>query len=460
MRLTRPSRLAVAAVLAASGCTSATPVYPPRPPESPGEPVADPTPSRITVHATLTRDGLTKALEDAVPTSGDGTFPALGKDRAYSWTRRPFVVSFRQGRIGLALHVDGRVELPISHLDVPIDLEVLAEPVVSSSYVAKLQSVDVTVKPGDAKTKLADAIASVSEKMRNAIQAKIADVSFDLRPLVEEAYLRVEKPIELPLGDAHGCADLRVLGVEAGPTVLADGIEKDVALIVAPSITLPCAAEPPPPLPPLANVASLTPGPFTISLPIAARYEELARAMSLAFTDGKLFFSKEFPELYMENPEVYAGRDQLVLKLHIKGPVHKFGGDHDLDGDLYMTGHPTVEDNELRVPDLEPTIETSSFLLKLKAMVDASQIRDQARAALRLDIGERLRAVRSKLSTDLAFANGAGCLQAEVSKVEVTGVHAHAGYLRLYATATARASAYVPCPAGVAPPTEAGPPAP
>ncbi len=27
-----------------------------------------------------------------------------------------------------------------------------------------------------------------------------------------------------------------------------------------------------------------------------------------------------------------------------------------------MTGHPAVVDNELRVPDLEPTIETSNFL--------------------------------------------------------------------------------------------------
>ena len=80
--------------------------------------------------------------------------------------------------------------------------------------------------------------------------------------------------------------------------------------------------------------------------------------MVLAFTDGKLFFSKEFPKLYMEKPEVYASKDQLVLKLHINGPIHKFGIDTTLDGDLYMVGHPTVVDNELRVPDLEPTIET------------------------------------------------------------------------------------------------------
>ena len=34
-----------------------------------------------------------------------------------------------------------------------------------------------------------------------------------------------------------------------------------------------------------------------------------------------------------------------------------------------MTGHPSVVDNELRVPDLEPTIETSNFLVKLGAAI-------------------------------------------------------------------------------------------
>src|SRR5581483_5767981 len=229
--------------------------------------------------------------------------------------------------------------------------------------------------------------------------------------------------LDIPVGDAHACAELRVLGVEAGPTVLADGVEKDLALVIAPSITLPCATPAAPsPLPPLANVATLTPGPFTVEVPIAARYQELERAMSAAFTDGKLFFSKEFPQLYLEKPEVYAAKDQLVVKLHIAGPVAKFGLHLNLDGDLYMTGHPQVIDNELRVPDLQPTIETSQFLLKLKAALDSDSIRDQARAALRLDIGERMRSVRAKLSSELSFGSGQGCLRADVNKIEVTGV--------------------------------------
>jgi hypothetical protein len=127
--------------------------------------------------------------------------------------------------------------------------------------------------------------------------------------------------------------------------------------------------------------------------------------------------------------------------------VQKYGLNVDVEGDLFMSGHPVVVDNELRVPDLEPTIETSSFLLKLKAAFDGNSIRDQARAALRLDIGERLRSVRDKLSTDLAFGDGQGCVKATTDKIEVTAVHVHANYLRVYVDVIARANAYIPCAA-------------
>jgi hypothetical protein len=109
-----------------------------------------------------------------------------------------------------------------------------------------------------------------------------------------------------------------------------------------------------------------------------------------------------------------------------------------------------VVDNELYVPDLQPTIETQSFLLRLKAALDGDNIRDQARAALHLDIGERLKAVREKLSSDLSFGGGQGCLRSEVSRLEVTGVHAHPSYLRVYVAITGQAAVYLPCPSQAA----------
>lgn len=449
MRILPPIRLLALSTLVAGcfGSTGFTAVYPPRPPGSPGAPIADPTPSRIVLHATVTGAGLKTALEEAIPKTGEGTFPLLGGERRYTWKREPLAVRFTGGRIGLDLRVVANIDMPISSVDFPFELRVLAEPVITSEYVARLQSTEVTVTSSDKLVKVADAAADVLDKIKAGVDAKLQEFSYDLRPVLAETYERVAQPIELPLGEASGCAELRVLGVEAGPTVLADGIEKDLALVVAPSVTLPCAAPSEPrPLPPLANVATLQGGPFTVKVPIAASYEEMSKAMSLAFTDGKLFFSKEFPKLYMEKPEVYAAKDQIVLKLHIAGPINKFGIDTTLDGDLYLRGHPTVEDNELRVPDLEPTIETQSFLLSLKAALDGDSIRDQAREALRLDIGERLKVVRDKLSTNLMFGNDSGCLKADAGKIEVTGVHAHGAYLRMYVSMTGQASVYMPCP--------------
>jgi hypothetical protein len=404
----------------------------------------------------VTAAALKQALDQQLPVAGRGSFSLFGGQREYGWRRAPVELSFDGGKIGVKARVFGSVTALGQAIEFPIDLSLHAEPVVTADYHARLQSLDVQVTSSDARLKLAQGLAGALDTLRDQIATQLKAFDYDLRPFIADGYSRIAKPIDLPLGDARGCALLKVTSVEAGPTVLADGLEKDLALVVAPEITLPCAApETPPPLPPLANVASLPSGPFTVTVPIAARYEELQKAMSLAFTDGKLYFSQEFPKLYLAEPEVYAAGDQLVVKLHIAGPVSKGGIHTTLDGDLFLAGHPQVVDNELRVPDLQPTIETSSFLLKLKAALDGSAIRDQAREALKLDIGARLAQVRAKLSSELAFAagDGKGCLRADASKIEVTGVYPHGGYLRLYVALTGQASVYLPCPAAPAPAT-------
>jgi hypothetical protein len=451
---------AVALTLAAvAACTRFGPVYPPRPAPSDGSPIADPPPSRVVVHLTVAGPALRDALDASVPKSGDGAFPLFGGDRRYTWSRDPLDVGFAQGRIVLATKVHASVAVPLRSLDFPLDVRVEAEPVLSPEYAVRLQSVDVKVGSSDGRLALADRAAGVYEKVAAPIAERLRSFAYDLRPLLGEAQSRIAKPIPIPLGaegEVNACAQLRVLGIEAGPTVLAGGLEKDVAIVVSPSITAPCEAPPneptPAALPPLANVASLAPGPFTVTVPIAARYEELTRAMSLAFTDGKLFFSTEYPELYLEKPELYESQGALVLKLHLAGPIHA-PVNAALDGDLYLSGHPAVIDDELVIPDLEPTIETRNFLLSLKAMTDGDRIRDRARAALRLDLGARLAPVREKLSSELTFGDtggaGSGCFHGDLDRLAVTGVFAHASYLRVYVELTARARASLPCAPGV-----------
>jgi hypothetical protein len=422
-------------------------VYPSRPSPSSGAPEADPDPARVVIHLALASRALAAALDDAAPRTGDGTFPIVGSERHYAWERGPFGVEFAQGRVILTTNVDVTVDL-VKQVHASLVLRIQAEPVVSATYAVRLQAVDVKVTSTDTGVRIVDRIAGVYGKIEEPVAVQLRDFSYDLRPLLAEASARLEKPLTLQVGDATACARLHVLEIEAAPTVLADGIEKDLALVVAPSVTFPCGDSSPDggtDLPPLSNVAALTPGPFTVTVPVAARYDELTRAMSAAFTDGRLYFSTEYPGLYLESPEVYESQGALVLKLHLHGPVHGLGIDADLDGDLYLVGHPTVVDNELAVPDLEPTIETRSLLLSLKAMTDGDRIREDARKALRLDVGARIHGVTDKLGPDLTFRTDRGCAAADVDRVAVTGVYPHAGYLRVYVTVTARARVTAPC---------------
>ena len=443
--LSRASRASALGALLLTACSSFGAVYPPRPPATPGAPVADPSPSRVVAHVAITSAGLKSSLDEAVPKKGDGAFPLLRTQRRYTWERTPLEIGFSQGRIVLDAHIRSTVDMPVGSLEFPLDVHVVAEPVVSTEYKVKLQSLEVKVTSADRRLKAADHVAGVFESIAAELTTKLKEFVYDVRPALEEAYTRISKPIDLPIGEARGCATLKVLGIEAGPTVVADGLEKDIALIVAPEVTLPCAASDPPPLPPFANVAQLQPGPFTVVIPIAARYDELARAMGMLFTDGKYFFSAEYPKLYLENPEVYESQGQIVVKVHVKGPVHKFGIDVDLDGDLFLAGHLSIVDNELQIPDLESTIETKNFFLSLKAMADGDKMRDQARAALRLDLSERLKGVREKLSSELTFGSPAACFKGSLDKIEVVSAHAHGSYLRVYVAVTARASATLPC---------------
>src|SRR5262249_38949259 len=149
-------------------------------------------------------------------------------------------VSFASGRIGLRTRIASNVDLPLTSVDLEFDVTLSAEPVVNTGYVFKLQSTEGAVHSDDRRLKIADQLGGVCEKVGHEIEQRLRDFSYDLRPLLEETYERVRAPLTLPMGQASGCAELRVLGVEAAPLIVADGVEKDFSLIVAPSVTLPC----------------------------------------------------------------------------------------------------------------------------------------------------------------------------------------------------------------------------
>ena len=233
-----PPRCLVALVLLA-GC-AATPLYPPRPSTTRERWPRIPPPSRVIIHLTLSSAGLRDLLNYAIPASGEGTFDLHGVHR-YSWRRDPLSLRFADHRVEATAHVQTRVEVPILGAQLlTLDLRIAGEPVVTSGYHLRLQGATVEVASRDSRLRAAEWLAGALSTIRGQLFGQIEGLDQDLSPLVAEAHRRVAQPLPFQLGEGQGCANFRVTGLEAGPTVLADGIEKDLAIVIAPAVLLPC----------------------------------------------------------------------------------------------------------------------------------------------------------------------------------------------------------------------------
>jgi hypothetical protein len=501
-------------------------LQPPPPAANGGRPVSDPPPSRIVIHATIFRDGLAKKMAESLPRTGEGDAQLFGGQTLhYTWSREPLTIRFDRGRIVVGVTVHGRFNM-LGEREMPITVTIAGEPIMTADFKALLQSTEVQVVASGPVEAVNRAIEG---KLKEVLGKTLDEFRYDVRPLVANAFSRLARPIEIPVGDQVACAELKVTSLEAAPTVLADGFEKDLGIVVMPSVTLPCtpvaslagpttndggtpgsdggaqasvdsgtpgasntqfasytagsagtdggaprpdasvqpatyavgptsndggtgvdagvpstqvAAQVTMPL--LQNVSTLPSGPFKIVIPVAARYEELSKALESSMK-GRLYFSASHPELYMEKPQVYPSDDTVVIKMNLGGNAKV--GDYSIGvgGELYFAGHPHVIDNQLSVPDLEITPGTASELVKLKFAMDYQSIRDQARQALRVDVSERLAAVKDKMSTELSFADDSGCARGQVLRTEVTGVYPHPNFLRIYVAVDAQLGLYMPC---------------
>lgn len=502
-------------------------LQPPPPAANGGRPVSDPPPSRIVIHATIFREALLKKMAESMPRTGEGDAQLFaGQTLHYTWQREPLTLKFDRGRVLVGVTVNGRFNM-LGDREMPITVTIAGEPVMTADFKALLQSTEVQVVakgPVDAVNR------SIEGKLKEVIGKTLDEFRFDVRPLFSSAFARLARPIEIPVGgDQVACAELKVTSLEAAPTLLADGFEKDLGIVVMPSVTLPCtpvaslagptsndggtpgtdagvqAASPattpggstpfasstagapgtdggppgadagtqtalyttgptsndggtgvdagmPPAtqvatqvtMPLLQNVSTLPSGPFKVVIPVAARYEELSKALE-ASMKGRLHFSESHPELYMEKPQVYPSDDTVVIKMNLGGNAKVGSYSVPMMGELFFAGHPRVLDNQISVPDLEITPGTASELLKLKFALDYQSIRDQARQALRVDISERLAMVKDKLSTEMTFSEDLGCVRGQVLRSEVTGIYPHPSFLRIYVQVDAQLGLYLPC---------------
>lgn len=472
-------------------------LQPPPPAANGGRPVSDPPPSRIVIHATIFRDALVRKLAESLPRSGAGDAQLVaGQTLHYTWQREPVTLKFDRGRVVVGVNVTGRYTM-LGERQLPVSITIAGEPVMTADFKALLQSTDVQVVasgPVDSVNR------SIETTLKQLVGKTLEDFRFDVRPMMVNAFSRLAKPLEIPLGDQVACAELKVTNLEAAPTVLADGFEKDLGIVVMPSVTLPCTpvasliqaapakddagtpspstqlasttqdasaqpvtyavgatdggvsadagtvAEAPAPvqMPLLQNVSTLPSGPFRVTVPVAARYEELSKALESSMK-GRLYFSASNPELYMEKPQVYPSDDTVVIRMNLGGNAKVGDYSVGVGGELFFAGHPHVIDNQLSVPDLEITPGTASELVKLKFALDYASVRDQARQALRVDVSERLAAVKDKLSTEVSFADNVGCMRGQVLRSEVTGVYPHPSFLRIYVQVDAQLGLYMPC---------------
>jgi hypothetical protein len=458
-----------------SPSTSKESLYPAQPPQQPSRPLADPPLQRPTLHLTITKAGLAGLLDALVPTADTGNYALLGA-RTWSWQRAPFRLAFDDAKKSMTARTDvtARVEVPGTALELVLQVTANVQPVLTAEHKLVLQAVDVDVTSADRRIKVAEYGAGLVAHVEDTLKEKLTTLAIDLRPMFQGLHEKLATPLFVPLGDATACFALDVRGLEAGPTILADGLEKELALTIAPSLTLPCTmrdasgqwvaidpATPAPtstsPLPPLKNSSGIEGGPFRLSVPIAAGYPELQQAMGAAFPDGKLFFTTDHPGLYIADPRISSSAGEVVVAVRVGGFVER-GVRVDVDGDLFLAGRPVVRDNFLEFPDLKPTVETEQVLLKAAFALKEGELTAAVKRALRLDLSARLQSVKDKLTTALSMekvvVEGVPplCTQAELGRLEITDIAVHDPYLRATVATTALLSASLPCPTSTTPP--------
>ena len=438
------------------------------PPALSSPPLADPPLQRPTLHLTLTRGGLQALLDALVPQTDTGSYALLGA-RAWVWTRTPFALAFDDARKSMTATTDvtATVEVPGTALKIAMKVSADVQPVFTSTHKLVLQAVKVSVSSDDRRIKMADYGAGLVTHVEKTLHEKLTTLQIDLAPTFAALNDKLGAPMFLPLGSASACFRLDVRAIEASPSILADGLEKEIALTVAPSLTMPCtvpdasgqlvtvdvttpATRVRPPLPPLRNSSGIEGGPFTLTVPVAAGYGELQKAMATAFPDGRLGFSADHPGLYISDPRVSSSAGEVVVAVRIGGYVEK-GLRIDVDGDLFLTGRPAVRDNFLEFPDLKPTVETQQALLAVAMALNEVELTHAVRKALRLDLSARLAAVKQKLvdalTMETVVVDGVAplCTRAELGRLEVKDIAVHDPYLRATVTMTALLSASLPC---------------
>jgi Domain of unknown function (DUF4403) len=421
-----PTRFLPIAALLAIACV---PSLIPNPPGPPPTEVFPPTPvSVVQVPIAVSVEDLRKAIDSVVPKEShidrynaqiDNGADNCGHGVSYGYYLNRSAMSFGQepdGRFSLATNLDYGVGAQARRTIACILfrgncgydgeaarqawVKLFAKPEVDTFWALKLNAGNADAGAGanrctvtllniDVTDRVLNAAKDFLNGQTGALNAKVA-ADTRLRDALAKAWLAAWTPIDLGKG-AWLVVQPKTAGIESFSPGQ-DSLRAAVRLVAEPVVVL--GPKPAPTPTGLANNTSVKgDDSLRIQMPIRGDYTAIKSEMKSVLHIGS--GGNRYPavgKVYIKptDIDVSGNGNQLIVRLAFEGSAN---------GVLYLVGTPKFDQSTqtLTVPDLDYTLETKNILLKLANWVAGSQLRDDLRAKLVVNLAPQMQAAKDTL---------------------------------------------------------------
>ena len=417
------------------------PIYPKVVTDYIERPIAEVPSFQYHIHMGATQDGLLSLLEQTLPK--EGSFK--DNKHEYQFKRGEFLLDIKDDKIDLTA--------PISIHNIPVlgradlNVRVQVHPFLTQEYKVVFQDLKIETELKGNSLKMLNWFVGIEKLLVSVIEEKVQKFDFSIRPIMNEHFEKHARSRNFDVGDAKGCIVYNIKRIEMDDTKYIGGIEQDMSITLAPSVTIPCAAqEDSTDLPILHHVSSVHTGPNRIMIPIAVTYDGLREAVGTIFEEGKFFFSKAHKDLYVTEPDIFTLEDSIIIKMQLKGKLRSVFSPK-IDGAIYFKGTIGISDNVLSVHDIDTYAGTGEFLLKLATDIKKKSIIQELERALEIDITQLISEPKAQYSQryPIKDLDGLGCVKSNIGKVAVEDIFLHKSYVRVYLSADASTDLYIPC---------------
>ena len=417
----------------------AKPIFPEVSADHVEQPIAQAQPFKHHIHFGATQEGLLAVLEEQLPTEG----VIKHKKHQYQYSRGSFLLDIQDNHI--------RFVLPLSIQNIPawghadVDVTVQVRPLLTQDYKFLLQDLNIDIQLKGKSLKVLNWFVGIEDFLVSFIEEEVQNADMDIRPLMSELFATYAKPLSFPVGKTEGCIAYNISRIEMDDTKYIRGIEQDMTLTLAPSVTIPCnplvenAS-----LPVLNHISAVDTGHHEMVIPIAISYEGLRKSLGRIFTDGKFFFSAEHKELYVTEPDIFTVDESLIIKMNLKGKLRSIFSPK-IDGAIYFKGTIRIRDNVLTVDEIDTYADTGELLLKLATDLKKQAIILELHKALKFDITQLIAQNKERFSRPYSLLNGKACAKNVIEDVTIDDIFLHKSYVRAYMRGYTSTSIYVPC---------------